>query len=106
MHYLLFYEKAGDYAAREGTLRLEHQRHVNAAVERGELVLGGALGDPVGGANVVLFRGESAAVAETFAKNDPYVHGGIVVRWRVRSWETVVGRDAERPLAAPVAGAG
>jgi uncharacterized protein YciI len=63
-------------------------------VERGELVLGGALENPVDGA-VLLFRGSSPEVAETFAKTDPYVLNGLVSSWRVREWATVVGGQAE-----------
>lgn len=59
------------------------------ASERGELVLAGALADPVDGA-VLLFHGDSPEVAEKFAKADPYVTSGIVRRWQVREWTTMV----------------
>jgi uncharacterized protein len=45
-----------------------------------------------------LFKGTSPAVAESFAKADPYVANGLVTKWRVREWTTVVGKDAEVPL--------
>ncbi|HYH65379.1 MAG TPA: YciI family protein, partial [Urbifossiella sp.] len=61
-----------------------------AAHARGELVLGGALADPTDGA-VLLFRGDSPAAAEAFARADPYVRNGLVTAWRVRAWATVVG---------------
>jgi uncharacterized protein YciI len=96
MHYLLFYDVADDYVARRAAFRAEHLALAKAAVERGELVLGGALADPVDGA-VLLFRGESAAVAEKFVAADPYVTSGLVTRWRVREWTTVVGKDAAVP---------
>ena len=60
---------------------------------RGELVLGGALADPTDGA-VLLFQGDTQAVAEAFAAADPYVRHGLVTRWRVRAWATVVGDAA------------
>jgi uncharacterized protein YciI len=66
-------------------------------VARGELVLGGAFADPVDGA-VLLFSAESKGVAETFAKTDPYVTGGLVTEWKVREWTTVIGKDAAHPL--------
>jgi uncharacterized protein YciI len=90
MHYLLFYEVVPDYADRRVPLRAEHLAHARAACARGELVLGGALANPVDGA-VLLFRGDSSAPAETFAASDPYVTGGLVTRWHVREWTTVVG---------------
>jgi len=94
MHYLLFYEKVPDYAEREPTHQAAHRAHVFAAVDRGEVVLGGPLTTPVDGTNVLLFRGDSATVAENFASADPYVKHGIVKRWHVRPWQTVVGKEA------------
>ena len=93
MHYLLFYEAAADYVERRGALREEHLVLARAAVARGELLLGGAFADPVDGA-VLLFQGESPAVAEAFARVDPYVTQGLVKAWRVREWTTVVGPGA------------
>jgi hypothetical protein len=93
MHYLLFYDVVPDYAARREAYRAEHLALARAAQARGELVLGGALADPVDGA-VILFRGDSPAAAEAFAAADPYVRNGLVTRWRVRPWTTVVGDGA------------
>src|SRR5687767_10916204 len=94
MHYLLFYDVVPDYAQRRAPLRAEHLALGQAAQERGELVLGGALADPIDGA-VLLFRGNSPAAAEAFATADPYVRQGLVTKWRVRAWATVVGEGAE-----------
>ena len=90
MHFLLFYEVVNDYVERRMPLRAAHLALAMRAVERGELVLGGALADPVDGA-VLLFRGSSPEVAAKFAKADPYVANGLVTSWRVREWTTVVG---------------
>ena len=97
MHYLLFYDTAGDYEERRKPFRAAHLRYAREAVARGELVLGGALANPVNGA-VLLFRSTSPAAAEQFAKSDPYVTSGVVSAWRVREWTTVVGNDAEAPI--------
>ena len=97
MHYLLIYDVVDDYVQRRAPLRAAHLGHAREAVARGELVLGGALADPPDGA-VLLFRGDSSAAAEAFARTDPYVLNGLVTRWRVREWTTVVGRDAELAL--------
>ncbi len=97
MHYLLIYEVGDDYVARRAQFREAHLEKAWKASERGELVLGGALADPVDGA-VLLFQGDSPAVAEEFAKADPYVTSGLVKRWHVREWTTVVGKDAARPV--------
>ena len=96
-HWLLWYELAPDYLERRPTFREEHLRLAWAAVERGELELGGAVGDPLDLA-ILLFRGDSPAVAEAFAAADPYVRNGLIRRWRVRPWTTVVGEGAATPV--------
>ena len=93
MHYLLFYEADADYAERRKPFRSAHLQHARNAVARRELVLGGALANPTDGA-LLLFSGESSAAAEQFAKTDPYVVNGVVKRWHVREWTTVVGEAA------------
>ncbi len=97
MHYLLFYDVIPDYVTRRQQFRAAHLEYARPFVERGELVLGGALADPVDG-SVLLFRGETADVARAFAAADPYVQSGIVTSWRVRPWTTVLGPGAEVPL--------
>lgn len=97
MHYLLFYDVVPDYVTRRAPLREGHLAHAWAAVERGELILAGALADPIDGA-VLLFRGSSPETAERFAAADPYVRHGVVTRWRVREWTTVIGDEAESPV--------
>jgi YCII-related domain. len=97
MHYLLFYEVADDYIARRVQFRNEHLAKAWAASDRGELVLGGALANPPDAA-ILLFRGDSPEVAESFAKSDPYVLNGVVKRWHVREWTTVVGGEAATPV--------
>lgn len=96
-HFLLFYETGDDFVARRRPFRNQHLAHAWAAQERGELLLAGALAEPGDGA-VLLFRADSPAVAERFAQQDPYVTSGLVTRWRVREWTTVVGRDAASPV--------
>jgi uncharacterized protein YciI len=105
MHYLLFYDVGPDYMERRAPYRAEHLALGRAAVARGELVLAGALADPTDGA-VLLFRGDSPAAAEAFAKADPYVRQGLVTQWRVRAWATVVGLGAEVPLPPELSAGG
>lgn len=97
MHYLLVYEIAPDYLERRGQFRAEHLKLAWQAVERGELVLGGAVGDPVDGA-ILLFQADSAEVPAAFAKVDPYVRHGLVRHWSVKPWATVAGPLANQPI--------
>jgi len=106
MHYLLIYEVADDYLARRSDFREPHLQKAWQAHERGELIIAGALADPVDQA-ILMFKGDSPRVAEEFAKADPYVINGLIKRWYVRPWNTVVGETAStpiRPKAMPAKG--
>lgn len=92
MHTILFYDVVDDYVERRTPFRAEHLELGRQAQERGELVMGGALAEPADGA-VLVFRGESMAAAEAFARADPYVKNGLVRAWRVRKWMTVIGGE-------------
>ena len=96
-HYVLFYEFVPDYLERRAAFRDEHLSLAWDASERGELVLAGALADPVDAA-ILVFTGDSAEVATRFAESDPYVKNGLVTSWRARPWTTVVGDDAATPV--------
>jgi uncharacterized protein len=98
-HFLLFYDVGEDFLARRAAFRDAHLAKAWAAHDRRELILAGALADPVDGA-ALLFAGNSADVAASFAREDPYVVNGLVTRWRVREWTTVVGDGAATPIGA------
>jgi uncharacterized protein YciI len=97
VHYLLFYDVVDDYLTRRVSLRSAHLDHAQPFVERGELILGGALADPADAA-ILLFQTASPGPAEAFAQADPYVTAGLVKRWWVREWTTVVGPLATAPI--------
>ncbi|HYD73070.1 MAG TPA: YciI-like protein [Candidatus Binatia bacterium] len=93
-HFLLIYNYAPDYMEKRAAVRPAHLQLARASVARDELQLGGAVphDDPPFG--LLVFKAETAAVAEDFARGDPYVTQGVVTSWRVREWITVVGEDA------------
>ena len=95
-YFALFYEAVNDFIARRGAYRDEHLQLACEAHARGELVLAGALADPADGA-LLIFQGESPAVAEAFARQDPYVKNGLITNWRVRGWTVVVGKEPRVP---------
>lgn len=96
-HYLLIYDTAPDYLERRANWREAHLRLAWAAHDRGELLLGGAVGDPIDRA-ILFFQGDSPEAAERFAREDPYVREGLIQSWRVCPWTTVVGATAATPV--------
>ncbi|MFB3903475.1 MAG: YciI-like protein [Acidobacteriota bacterium] len=90
MYYLLFYRTVENYVERRAPYRDQHLAHATSALKRGELVMGGALSDPVDGA-VLVFNADSPAVVEGFAREDPYVKAGLITEWKVRPWTVVIG---------------
>ena len=97
MHFLLFYTYVPDMLERRPPFRGAHVRYARASVANGNLLLGGALADPMDG-GVLLFSAPSKDLVEDFARNDPYVTAGLVTEWKVRAWTTVVGDGAANPL--------
>lgn len=86
--FVLLYVVADDYVARRAGFREAHLNLAREAQGRGELLMGGALGDPVDRALLVFISREAA---EAFARQDPYVVNGLVPRWEVQPWAVVVG---------------
>jgi len=95
-HFLLFYTFADGYLERRPRFREAHLELAWAAHERGELLLAGAVADPID-TGLLIFSAESRDVVEQFARNDPYVVNSLVTAWRVREWLTVVGKMAAAP---------
>ena len=85
MHFLLFYTYVPDILERRPQFRGAHIKHARESVARGELLLGGALADPVD-LGVLFFCAPSR------------VTGGLVTEWKVRPWTTVIGDGAANPL--------
>ena len=90
MHFILFYKTVEGYIEKRAPFRAEHLKLAQAARDNGSLVMAGALADPADGA-VLVFKGDSPAVAEEFARNDPYVKNGLITEWHVRAWTVVIG---------------
>ena len=92
MYYILFYKTVEGYIEKRVPFRPIHLELVNESHSTGRLVMAGALSDPADGA-VLIFKGDSPAVAEDFARNDPYVKNGLIAEWSVRPWIVVAGGD-------------
>jgi uncharacterized protein YciI len=96
MHYVLIYDVGEGFIERRAQFRDEHLALAWKAADAGELLLAGALAEPTEQA-LLLFEATTPEVAERFAAADPYVRNGLVKRWRVQRWHTVVGRLASEP---------
>lgn len=92
-YFLLEYLLVDDYLERRAALRADHLELARRAHERGELVLAGALTDPVNRA-VLVWRAADRSVVEAFVADDPYVRAGLVTSWSIRPWTVVVGDGA------------
>jgi hypothetical protein len=90
MYYILFYKTVDNYIERRKPYRDEHLKYANASHDADKLLLAGALAEPADSA-ILIFKGDSPAVAEDFARSDPYVKNGVIVEWKVRPWTVVIG---------------
>lgn len=95
-YYLLEYALVNDYLTRRAALRDEHLLLAREAHGRGDLLLAGALAEPLDRA-VLVWRTDDRSVVERFADSDPYVRHGLVMSWTVRPWTVVIGEAADLP---------
>ncbi|MBP2266234.1 uncharacterized protein YciI [Pseudarthrobacter sp. PvP004] len=98
MHAVLEYTYGDDYLHAREAHRSAHLTAAWAAVERGELVLGGAVGDGPFTALLIFTGTDALQTARAFAAADPYVINGVVTSWTARPWRTVVGNEATTPI--------
>jgi uncharacterized protein YciI len=89
MFYMLIYDVVDNYVERRSVLREEHLKLASEYAERGILILGGALADPVDQA-VLVFEAESTAPIESFIARDPYVQNGLIRSHRIRPWTVAI----------------
>ena len=105
-YYALIYELVDDMVNRRVPFRDEHLRLAREARERGELVLAGALSEPVDSA-LLVFHVDDKSKVEAFARKDPYVLNGLAKKWQVRPWNVVAGNELSAPpstAASPAPG--
>jgi uncharacterized protein len=88
-YYLLIYHVVDDYVVKRASYREEHLGLANEARNRGHLVLGGALAEPVDKA-ILVFCCQGPEVIEQFIQRDPYVRHGLVSKWEIRPWTVVI----------------
>jgi uncharacterized protein YciI len=89
MYYILFYKADADYIEKRAPYRPEHLALATKYKEDGKIVMAGAFADPADGSAIV-FKADTIAEVEEFAKNDPYVTNGVVKDWHIRQWTVVI----------------
>jgi uncharacterized protein YciI len=90
MYYILFYDYVENILERRTPYRSAHLAAAQAAHARGELMLAGALTEPVDRA-VLIFKVDDPQIIEAFVRADPYVLNGLVTAWQIRPWTVVIG---------------
>jgi uncharacterized protein len=91
-HLALIYDMVENFAERRQPYREAHLQSINEAQARGLIVMAGPLGDPPDG-GLLIFRADSPATVEEWVRADTYVTNGIVVGWKVRPWNLVIGAE-------------
>lgn len=88
-YFALQYDVVADHLTRRAPFRDAHLALAREAESRGELVMAGALSDPLGA--LLVFQAEDDACVRAFVSADPYVSEGLVTRWQIRPWTVVIG---------------
>jgi uncharacterized protein len=85
--WVLFYESADDLDSRVPEHYPAHRKRVDAFHESGKLLAAGSFGDPQAEGAMCIFA--TLEDAEEFAREDPFVLGGVVRAWRVQRWDEI-----------------
>lgn len=89
MYYILFYDLVDNALEARAPYRDEHLARAKEAFESGFMVMAGALTDPPD-TSILIFKADEKSAVEEFARNDPYVNGGVVTEWSVREWAVAI----------------
>jgi uncharacterized protein len=86
--YVLLYESADDVLTTAPLHFAAHRAWLDKFHARGEILMVGTFGDPVGQGSMSIFPTREAAQA--FVDGDPFVREGVVARWEIRDWNEVL----------------
>ena len=89
MYYILNYDYVEDYLERRKPYREAHLDLAQSMLASGELVMAGTFNLPLHGAEILFKSGKDKV--EEFIDKDPYVKNGIVMNWKIKEWNVVVG---------------
>jgi uncharacterized protein YciI len=92
--FVLLYASADDVLAKAPAHFPAHRARLEEFHARGTLLSVGTFGDPQKEGSMGIFTSREAA--EEFARDDPFVLGGVVSAWEVRAWNEVEFGDDRR----------
>ena len=88
--FVLQYHYVDNMLQKRDPFRAGHLAHADHHIEQGYLMAGGGfLPDIKRG--MLLFRCDNREIVENFAKNDPFVKGGLVTNFEIHDWGILVG---------------
>lgn len=90
-YFALQYDVVPDHLTRRTPFRDAHLALAREAESRGELVMAGALSDPLGALLIFRSDDDDDTCVRAFVSADPYVTEGLVTRWQIRPWAVVLG---------------
>jgi uncharacterized protein len=85
--YVLLYTSADDVLSKAPAHFPAHRARLDEFHGNGTLLAVGTFGDPQKEGSMAIFATREAA--EEFARDDPFVVGGVVSAWEVREWNEV-----------------
>ena len=85
--YVLLYTSADDVLSKAPAHFPAHRARLEDFHARGVLLAVGTFGNPQDEGSMGIFTSRDAA--EEFARDDPFVAGGVVSAWEVREWNEV-----------------
>lgn len=88
--HVLQYDYVADALEKRKPYREAHLAFMGKQIEKGNVVLGGALDNPPTGGLIIL-RNLSSSDIEKLAQQDPYVINGIVTKYAIKPYIAVVG---------------
>lgn len=90
--FLVTYSYVPDMVERRQPHRSEHLAYLKEAFEKGQIIMAGAVTDPVDG-GLLIMRADESSELLAFAANDPYAKAGLLRGVTVREWTVVLGLE-------------
>lgn len=88
--YVLQYDYVANALEKRQPHRQAHLALINKQVEKGNVILGGAVDNPPTG-GLLIFRNLTAQEIEQVVQQDPYVINGVVAKYSIKPYMAVTG---------------